>query len=100
MRMAAAKPAIAQSLGRSFQKPMKLTTRAAGGAKRKRTPARSPNGEPQPKPGMPTQPGRIKSQGEMAKRKPIFPNFSDSMRATFGRSQIRSTKSEIRNKFK
>jgi len=81
--MAVAKPAIAQSLGRSFQKPTKLTIRAASGAKRNRTPARSPNGEPQPKPGMPTQPGRMKSQGEMANRKPVFPNFSDSMKAAF-----------------
>ena len=62
---------------------MVLIIRATGGAKRKRTPARSPSGEPQPKPGTPSQPGRMKSQGETASRKAVFPYFSDSIETAF-----------------
>jgi hypothetical protein len=70
-------PATAQRLGLSFQRATPLITRARGVPTRKRIPARNPPGEPQPKPGTPIHPGRIKNQGDKAIEKLIFPKAVD-----------------------
>jgi hypothetical protein len=72
-------PAIAQSLGLSFQRATPLITRARGVPPKKMIPARNPPGVPQPKPGTPIHPGRMKNQGDEANQKLIFPNAVDCM---------------------
>jgi len=69
------KPAIAQSFGFSLQRATPLISKARGTPTIKRIPARNPAGEPQPKPGMPIYPGRIKNQGDKASQKLVLPNL-------------------------
>ncbi len=67
-------PAIAQSLGLSLQRATPLINSAIGTPTIQRIPARNPPGVPQPKPGIPIHPGRMKNQGDKASQKLIFPN--------------------------
>jgi len=67
-------PAIAQCLGLSLHRAMILIKRAMGVPIIKRIPARSPPGLPQPNPGTPSQPATLKTHGDIASPKLIFPN--------------------------